>query len=195
MTTIYLIRHGEYENPEHVFPGRGPGFPLSERGRKQIAAVAQMLLVQPVVAIYASPIVRTRQTAEILAEQCNLDSIFDERLLEVRTGMEGTPMADFDAIAGNVYTPEFEAKGVETPAMITLRMRSCIDEIVRNYTGKIAICVSHGDPIRFAVASYSGKAATFEAARTIPVLLAGGYKLEFNTGGVDVAQLYPIATS
>lgn len=183
-TRVYLLRHGEYENPQYLFPGRGPGFPLTDNGKSQVFAVAQSLISQSIAAIYTSPVLRAKQTAEILSERLNLEITCDERLTEIKTGMEGSPMADLDAIGGNVYTPEFAAKGVETPDEIAARMRACIDEVAIRHKDEAVVCVSHGDPIRFAVVAYKGLPVTFEGAKALIVPLAGGFRLEFFDSGV-----------
>jgi len=194
MTTVYLLRHGEYENPRYLFPGRDPGYPLSVTGREQVERTTAKLAFGKIAALYASPLLRTKQTADILAKKLDLPVIYDDRLLEVRTGMENTPMKEFDAIGGNVYTPEFARKGVEQPEAIAARMRTCITALTGLHAGKTIVCVSHGDPIRFAVASYSGLPLSFDGAKALRIPLAGGYRLDFEAGEDDV-KLYPIVAS
>jgi len=63
VTVFHLLRHGE----PTVFGrinGRLPGVGLSAKGRAEIAAVAGRLAGEKVDAIYASPLERTRETAE-----------------------------------------------------------------------------------------------------------------------------------
>lgn len=71
MLTLHLLRHGEVENPEGVAYGRLEGFPLSDNGREGVARSAQALLesgVRPA-RIVSSPLLRARQSAEIVAEE------------------------------------------------------------------------------------------------------------------------------
>ena len=67
MTTIYLVRHGEYENPDYLFPGRSSGFPLSARGREQVCKLADYFVKKPIAALFSSPLLRTMQSAEIIS--------------------------------------------------------------------------------------------------------------------------------
>lgn len=70
MLTLHLLRHGEVENPQGVAYGRLAGFPLSDSGREGIARAARRLREEGVspVRIVSSPLLRARQSAEIVAE-------------------------------------------------------------------------------------------------------------------------------
>ncbi|NBV26240.1 MAG: phosphoglycerate mutase, partial [Actinobacteria bacterium] len=63
MTTVLLVRHGVTSTTGKVLPGRAPGLHLSEKGHEQAASVAERIagLPKPPVAIYASPLERTRE--------------------------------------------------------------------------------------------------------------------------------------
>jgi broad specificity phosphatase PhoE len=54
VTVFHLLRHGEHLSARGL-AGRMPGVGLSERGRAEIAAVAERLAGERVAAIYASP--------------------------------------------------------------------------------------------------------------------------------------------
>ena len=129
MTIIYLVRHGEYENPKYTFPGRSPeGFPLSERGRGQVNRLASYFSGKPIAALYSSPILRCKQSAEILSERVHLPIVFDDRLLEVRTMADGVPMRLFDADPVRSYRPELLIKGAESMTELTDRMVAFMEE-------------------------------------------------------------------
>jgi broad specificity phosphatase PhoE len=67
MLTILLIRHGENEYTRlGKLAGRLP-VPLNETGLTQAEAIAQKLASVPFQTIYASPLLRTMQTATPLA--------------------------------------------------------------------------------------------------------------------------------
>src|SRR5947209_5196449 len=91
-TVIYVVRHAEVHNPKDIVYGRLPRFGLSTHGRLQAEAVARFLAQRPVDAIYTSPLLRARQTAEsISAELPQVPLRTTERLLEVKTGYQGQP--------------------------------------------------------------------------------------------------------
>ena len=92
MTVFYLLRHGE----PTVFGrinGRLPGVGLSAKGRAEIAAVAERLAGGKIDAIYASPLQRTRETAEILADRLGLPIQYREDVIELDFGaaLRGKP--------------------------------------------------------------------------------------------------------
>ena len=66
-TRLVLVRHGVTAQTGPLLSGRTPGIPLSEAGIAQAEAAATRLARLPVVAVYASPIERTMQTAERIA--------------------------------------------------------------------------------------------------------------------------------
>lgn len=66
MPTILLVRHGVTDATGTRLGGHTDAS-LNERGRAQAERVAEDLAEHPVVAVYTSPIVRTRETAAIVA--------------------------------------------------------------------------------------------------------------------------------
>lgn len=185
MTTIYLVRHGEYENPDYVFPGRSlTGFPLSTRGKKQVKQLAAYFSGKPTVALYSSPVPRCKQTAEILSQALKLPVNHDDQLLEVRTMAEGMSMTLFDETNGELsYTPKYQAKGAESMQALADRMVGFVEEKRKEHEGKAVLIVTHGDPMRFCVMKYLGLSITFPASRSVAIPLAGGYRLEFDERG------------
>lgn len=146
-THILLVRHAHYQNPRRILHGRLPGFPLSDVGRLQAAAIARTLSGHPVSAVYASPLERAMETARILAELHGLPVQEDERLLDIRTPLQGTPLASINANPDIFYRPEQIAAGGETLAEISGRMNAFIGDMLGTYPGGTVVAVSHGDPI------------------------------------------------
>jgi len=67
---IYLIRHGEsVANTEGIYQGQTYDTDLSSLGRKQACALAERLEQEPIARLVASPLKRTRQTAETIANR------------------------------------------------------------------------------------------------------------------------------
>jgi len=85
--TFYLIRHGDKE--------RTLGDPtLTDQGRKQAQQTANYLKSFPVTRIIASPILRTKQTAEYIANTLHLPLEIDS-LLRERTNWGDDPNQSF----------------------------------------------------------------------------------------------------
>ena len=69
MTTVYLIRHSDVENPKSVLYGHLDGFPLSEVGRRRAEALAERLAGSGIRRIISSPLARAQETAAIIASR------------------------------------------------------------------------------------------------------------------------------
>ena len=88
---IHLIRHGEVHNPGQVLYGRLPHFRLSDRGHEMAALAAQSLREErrPISALVASPLLRTRESAEHIQEALGLELVTDQRVIEPYNIFEG----------------------------------------------------------------------------------------------------------
>jgi 2,3-bisphosphoglycerate-dependent phosphoglycerate mutase len=65
---LHFVRHGQSEaSLLNEFSNRGLKHGLTEKGKQQAYALAQSLQSVPVVAIFSSPLLRARQTTQILA--------------------------------------------------------------------------------------------------------------------------------
>ena len=73
MALVILVRHGQTdENVSGKISGQGPA-PLNARGKEQAQAAADVLTALGASRILTSPIVRARQTADILAARLQVD--------------------------------------------------------------------------------------------------------------------------
>ncbi len=72
-TRLVLVRHAVTAQTGPWLSGRMPGISLSEKGVGQADATAQRLAKLTVTAVYASPIERTTETAQQIAERHSLD--------------------------------------------------------------------------------------------------------------------------
>ena len=148
-TTLYLMRHGEVHNPAHILYGRMPGFFLSEAGQSQAHAAGAWLADKALTAIYASPMERARQTADIVASYLpELSPTTDERIIEVSTPYEGQPIADLAAMGWDLYTGNQPPH--EVPGTVLTRVLDFFDFIVERRHGQSVAAVAHGDILVFA---------------------------------------------
>src|SRR5213078_2507946 len=87
-TLVLFVRHGQTSTTGSVLPGRAPGLHLAERGAEQAAAVAVRIgaLKKAPVAVYASPLERTRETASPIAKQLGVRVRTERGLLECDFG-------------------------------------------------------------------------------------------------------------
>lgn len=165
MTRLYLIRHGETDwNRSGRIMGRQP-VPLNANGRRQAAELAAVLVElhkrQPLAGLYVSPLVRTVQTAEILASSCSLSITPDERLTEIGVGdWEGRYWRDLDQEPARLqwYSRPHEARfpNGETLGDVQARALPAVAEALDRYPDAAVALVSHGDVLRAILAHYLG---------------------------------------
>ena len=85
---LYFVRHGESEaNTLRVISNRKSPFGLTALGKEQAATLADRLKDIPITAIFSSPILRARETAEILSLAFHLPYQITEALREYDCGI------------------------------------------------------------------------------------------------------------
>ena len=87
VTRLYLSRHGENRaNLEGVLSHRVVDHPLTDRGRRQAAALAEWLAQRGTSAVYSSPLKRAMETASVVSERVGAPVFTREGLREVNVG-------------------------------------------------------------------------------------------------------------
>ncbi|MBY8342470.1 bifunctional RNase H/acid phosphatase [Streptomyces spinosirectus] len=156
--TFVLLRHGETPlTPQKRFSGSGGTNPsLSEVGREQAeragAALARRGTIQAVV---ASPLARTRETAEIVARHLGLEVSIEEGLRETDFGAwEGHTFGEVrerypDDMNRWLADPTAEPTGGgESFAATGARIEATREKLVAAYAGRTVLLVSHVTPIK-----------------------------------------------
>lgn len=143
MYSIYLLRHCEYHNPRSILPGRLP-VPLSETGRAQAHRLKEHFINKNIAKVYSSAVLRTRETAEIIADN-KIPIIFDQRLLETASAYQGFWEENRHDDGFHFFSHRHELGG-ENLEEIQKRMTHFWDEVAKN-TQENIIIVSHGDPL------------------------------------------------
>lgn len=150
---IHLVRHGEVHNPGGVLYGRLPHFRLSEKGHEMAALAAKELKAKKVKvgAIYMSPLLRTRESAEHIQELYGVDPQTDQRLIEPYNIFEGRKLSA-KAIAirphlvyhlRNPYSPSWG----EPYVAIVARMLEAMTELAAKTHDGDLVLVTHQLPI------------------------------------------------
>ena len=152
MTVFHLLRHGE----PAVFGrinGRLPGVGLSEKGRAEIAAVAGRLTEKKVDALYASPLQRTRETAEILADRLALPVQYREDVIELDFG-EWTGLTADQIRKDERWQMWSNCRSIaaipggESWRQVQDRVVGALFDLERLHPSESVVVVSHGDVIR-----------------------------------------------
>ncbi|OGZ16141.1 MAG: hypothetical protein A3G11_00490 [Candidatus Lloydbacteria bacterium RIFCSPLOWO2_12_FULL_51_9] len=151
--TYLLMRHGEAENNTlNVLSGELENrHHLTEQGKAQVREAGVQFKGKTVDLIVSSPLLRTKETAEIFAEVTGYPKekiVFDIRLREVIFG-------SFEGKSPSEYRSEFPRetgftrapKGGETIAEQKKRTTSLLYELEAKYAGKTILFISHMDPL------------------------------------------------
>jgi len=154
-TTLVLARHGQAQvNADRRMSARPPGSPLTELGRQQAGDLgARLAEAHPVVdAVYASPLLRARQTAEIVAKAFGLNPIERPEIAEVDIGiLEGTPGNDATILDEPAFAQWVHRRGLdrsmaggELGSDMLRRFQAFLDDVVREHAGGTVVAVTHG---------------------------------------------------
>ncbi|GAA1364028.1 bifunctional RNase H/acid phosphatase [Streptomyces beijiangensis] len=156
--TFVLLRHGETAlTPEKRFSGSGGSDPmLSAAGRVQAERAAKSLSARGTIqAVVSSPLMRCRETADVVAASLGLPVTVEEGLRETDFGAwEGLTFGevreryadDLDAwLTSPKATP---TGGGESFATVARRVSTARDKLVARYQGKTVLLVTHVTPIK-----------------------------------------------
>ena len=156
MTIFHLLRHGEHAVQGRICAGRMPGVFLSALGRAEAEGAARRLAGAGIAAIYASPLERTRETAEVVGRHLSLPVNVLDDLAELDFG-EWTGKT-FDEVRKDPRWPEWASHrslscipGGETMRAVQRRVVEAIMEMREQHPDDAVAVVSHGDVIRAAL--------------------------------------------
>ena len=151
-TTILFVRHGKISNPQQIYYGRLPGFPLSEEGCNQARAAATFINRYHIWEIYCSPLLRARQTAKIIAQLINRTrNLHISRLLnDSLTPFDGCPLTDVTSRNWDIYSGIDDPR-YEQPDAILRRTLRLFFRIRNLHSGQRVVVVGHGDPQAFSI--------------------------------------------
>jgi broad specificity phosphatase PhoE len=191
VTVFHLLRHGE----PAVFGrinGRLPGVGLSAKGRAEIAAVAGRLADEKIDAIYASPLQRTRETAEILADRLALPVQYREDVIELDFG-EWTGLTAEQIRKDERWQMWSNCRSIaatpggESWRQVQDRVVGALFDLRRLHPSESVVIVSHGDVIRAGLLFALGMPLDFHAR--IEVALASLNTIRFDGSGIRVLAL------
>jgi probable phosphomutase (TIGR03848 family) len=161
MPLFLLVRHGENEYVKTGrLAGRLPGVHLNEKGRHQATLLVDQLAAAPIKAVYSSPLERTLETAEPLAQRLGLPVHQRPGLIECDAGewqdQKIKALSRSKAWKTVISHPSLARfPGGESFAEAQTRIAGEILEITRLHGPKdMVLCVSHADPIKLAVAYF-----------------------------------------
>lgn len=118
---FYIFRHGETAlNVQKRWQGSGMDYPLTEKGQTQARQLAQKLHDIELEIIFSSPLLRAKQTAQVLAQEKNIPIEIIDDLRECHYGVaEGQLISDlsqlYPQILQNWNNPDEQYKDISFP--------------------------------------------------------------------------------
>ena len=192
MTVFHLVRHGEHVLAGRVLAGRTPGVGLSERGRAEIAVVAERLAAENIAALYSSPLQRTKETAEILSARLDLPIGYREDVIELDFG-EWTGLT-FNQVRADQRWELWRScrsiaavPGGESMRQVQDRAVGALLDLQSAHRDRTVVIVSHGDVIRAALLFALGM--PIDSYSRIEIGLASVSTIRIDDSGIRVSVL------
>lgn len=163
---IYLARHGQTAyNRLGRFQGQQE-IPLDDTGREQAQELARRAAGRGFRALWSSPLLRARETADAVAAATGLEPIEDARLMETdagdwadRTFAEVMAEAPEQFAAFAAGDPGFAFPGGESFAEQEIRVEAALAQVEAGALPALVVC--HGMVIRAALHARSDGTYTF----------------------------------
>lgn len=161
MTTLILIRHGHTDWADKKLAGWLPDVHLNDLGRQQAQDLVERLKPIELAAIYSSPLERTIETAQPIAQARGLKINQVPNLGEVKCG-------DWQGQTLNVLAQKKEWKSAQaSPSTFAFpngesfremqsRAVAAVEQISAAHETEAVALFSHGDVIKAIVVYYSG---------------------------------------
>jgi len=142
---IYITRHGQTNwNVLKKVMGRCDE-PLNDIGIKQALETKNNLMDKDIDLIICSPLLRAKQTAEIINQGRNIPIVYDDRIIERDFGeFEGKKTSNFDFHGYWDYYKNEQYEKAENIQVFFQRVYSILKDIVDNYADKNILIVAHG---------------------------------------------------
>jgi broad specificity phosphatase PhoE len=162
-TRVFMVRHGAtVVTAEDRFAGESD-VALSDEGREQVRRLAERLSNEKIAAVYASPLGRTVETAQILAAPHKLEVQTRDGLREISHGRweqmtrrEVEQKYPDEAAEWEKDPYTFAPLGGESGLAVTARALPVLIELVRRHPGENILVVSHKATIRLLLSSLLG---------------------------------------
>jgi broad specificity phosphatase PhoE len=161
--TLLFIRHGQTTwNDEQKLPGQLPGIPLTDKGKRQAAELAEALKEVPISAIISSPLERAHETANYLAQGRDLEIQLDPGLMDTDVGRWAGQ--NYNELSKNdaewkayVHDPTVAPEGVETFPEVQRRALAAVERwCSQESTGAYPAFIAHADVVKLLIAHYTG---------------------------------------
>ena len=153
---LYLIRHGEVEDGwQRVFAGSRVDMALSPLGHQHAAVLAEWFADRKMDAVFASPMLRVRQTMAPLVARRALSPVMLDGLREVDfgdwTGSRWEQVRERFGVTAVNWLHVLDNPGLpngESAATLIARVRPCVEQILATPGITSAAVFCHGGIVR-----------------------------------------------
>ncbi len=160
---LFLVRHGEVDNPDHVVYADLPGFGLSQLGRDQADAAAGRIGAS-LDLLLSSPLQRARETAAAIEATAHVTAETDHRLTEWSLGTrwagvvwEDLPERFPGEVEAYLAHPADLPFAPESIAEVAARVSAVVDDAGVRHPGGTAALISHQDPVQAGRLALTGR--------------------------------------
>ena len=190
-TRLVLVRHAVTHHTGGKLSGRMAGIDLTDEGRAQAARTAERLAPVDITTIYSSPIERTMQTATAIASHHQVAVLEHVGVIEAEYGewtdCELKDLAKTDEWKVVQAAPSrARFPGGESITEMQARMVAALNSIVAAHPHETTVVVSHADPIKSAIAHFTG--VHLDLFQRIHVSPASVTVFEFHPYGVTMLK-------
>lgn len=186
-TLLMLVRHGatNHSLAKRFSGAGGADLPLAEIGRHQARTAAALVESRGGAdVIVSSPLLRTRETSQALADRLRADVVVRDEFRECAFGQwDGSTFAEArdrwpDEIDAWLASVDFAPPGGESFAQVAQRVRQGLAELTQEYAGQRVVVVAHVTPIKVIV------------GETVGAPLESLYRMEIVPGSVSTAAWF-----
>ena len=189
-TTFVVVRHGvTAHTSSKKFSGGlgGDNPPLSDEGRDQIRAVADWLapMAERIDAVVASPVRRTRESADLIGERLGIAVVEEAGFAEMEFGhWDGLTFGEVgerhgDELASWLGSMDAAPVGGESFRTVQKRVLAGLTRQLAAHPGKTVVVVSHVTPIKTLV------------AHALEAPLEAVFRMELSPASVTVLSYFP----
>ena len=155
---IYLMRHGAAPSDRY---GGWSTYGLTEKGKEQVHNAKAQLRNKGIVEIFASDLVRAKETAEIVAEELSLEITYLPQFRESNNGLlagmlKTEAVEKYPGMYWNALDWTQTWPGGESPEQFFRRVQSAWYEFKKQAGNKNVLLVSHGGVMNIILCLESG---------------------------------------
>lgn len=180
--TFYLFRHGQTDyNKNGQLQGQMINAPLNKQGQLDAVRIADILKEKGIELIYSSPLIRARETADIVAARLGVQVKCHNDLIEGCVGFaEGQSIDTLKAVQAdimdrwygvNLADLDFALTGGESKAQIGRRVLQALKQIAHTTSASVIGIASHGMAIRFLLQVLGHRVAWVDNGAVIRIVL------------------------